>query len=182
VPIAGTLADEYLRATRALTLPPHVDQRVLRFHPACTFGLGVTPCLIALYRDIHTDQPVAIHRIAITPDGKKVGRMMLGPVGGAAIKLSADEDVTMGLTIGEGLETVLAGMVFGFAPAWALGSSGGIERFPVLAGIDALTILGEPDKSSERAVRECFTQWSAAGREVFRVTTEAGDMNDALVA
>jgi hypothetical protein len=41
-------------------------------------------------------------------------------------KLSDDADVTTGLVIGEALET--AGMVFGFAPAWALGSARGIAK------------------------------------------------------
>jgi hypothetical protein len=38
--------------------------------------------------------------------------------------LSADDEVTIGLTIGEGPETVLAGMMLGFKPARALCSSG----------------------------------------------------------
>jgi hypothetical protein len=59
-------------------------------------------------------------------------------------------------------------MVFGFAPAWALGSAGGIRTFPVLSGIEALTILAETDDSgaNEHAIRKCFSRWSAAGREV----------------
>jgi hypothetical protein len=91
--------------------------------------------------------------------------------------------VTTGLVIGEGLETTLSGMVFGFAPAWALGSAGGIRTFPVLSGIDALTILAETDDSgaNEQAIRKCFVRWSAAGREVYRVTSLiGGDANDAL--
>jgi hypothetical protein len=97
--------------------------------------------------------------------------------------LSDDVDVTTGLVIGEGLETTLAGMVFGFAPAWALGSAGAIAKFPVLSGIEALTVLAERDAdgANERATRECFGRWSAAGRDVFRVTSMiGGDTNDAL--
>ena len=47
---------------------------------------------------------------------------MYGEANGAAIKLDADEMVTMGLTIGEGIETVLSARQLGFRPAWALGS------------------------------------------------------------
>jgi putative DNA primase/helicase len=183
-PLAGTPADRYLIATRKLVLPQDISPRVLRFHPACPFGEGARhPCLLALYRDIVTDAPRAIMRTALTPDGCKIDRKALGRVGGAAIKLSDDADVTMGLFIGEGLETTLAAMVFGFAPAWALGSAGAISKFPVLPGIEALTILAETDDggASERAILECFGRWTAAGRQVFSVTSMiGGDASDGL--
>jgi putative DNA primase/helicase len=54
----------------------------------------------------------------------------------------------------------------------------------VLAGVDTLTILGETDDggANDRAVRECFARWNAAGREVYRATsTASGDMNDGLM-
>ena len=189
-PIAGTLAEQYLikprvEDGRGLTLPPDISPRVLRFHPACPFGEGTRhPCLLALYRSIAGDEPRAIMRTALTPDAGKIDRKALGPVSGAAIKLSDDADVTMGLTIGEGLETTLAGMMFEFAPAWALGSAGLIAKFPVLSGIEALTILAETDDdgANKRAIRECFARWNAAGREVYRATPEiGGDANDALM-
>jgi hypothetical protein len=183
-PLAGTSADRYLIAARNLVLPPDISPRALRFHPACPFGEGVRhPCLLALYRDIVTDTPRAIMRTALTPDARKFGRKALGPVHGTAIKLSDDADVTVGLIIGEGLETTLAAMVFGLAPAWALGAAGGIAKFPVLSGIEALTVLAETDDggANERAIEECFDRWTAAGREVVRVTSLIGcDANDAL--
>jgi putative DNA primase/helicase len=183
-PLTGTSADRYLIETRKLVVPQDISPRALRFHPACPFGEGVRhPCLLALYRDIVTDAPRAIMRTALTPNARKIDRKVLGPVGGAAIKLSDDADVTMGLIIGEGLETTLAAMVFGLAPAWALGSAGGIAKFPVLSGIDALTVLAETDDggANVRATEECFSRWTAAGREVVRVTSLIGDdANDAL--
>jgi hypothetical protein len=194
-PIGGTIAEQYLSAPklqggRAINLasdllPPDLSPRVLRFHPACPFGEGTRhPCLLALYRSIVGDEPTGIMRTALTPDGRKIDRKGTGKLAGAAIKLSDDAEVTMGLTIGEGLETTLAGMMFGFTPAWALGSDGGIRTFPVLSGIEALTILAEGDRNgaNQRALQECFDRWSAAGREVSRVTSEIGkDTNDALM-
>jgi hypothetical protein len=185
-PIAGTVAERYLRETRALTLPLHVALRVLRFHGNCPFGQGVRhACLLALYQDSRTDEPRAIMRTALTPDARKIDRKALGPVDGAAIKLSNDADVTMALTVGEGLETTLAGLLQGFTPAWALGSAGAIAKLPVLAGIEALTILAENGDggANERAIRECFARWNAAGREVYRATSLiGGDFNDATMA
>jgi hypothetical protein len=180
-PIAGTLAERYLIEARELTLPPDLSPRVLRFHPRCPYGKGERhPCLVALYRDIRTDAPRAIMRTALAPEGAKISRMARGPVGSAAIKLTAGDDVTMGLAIGEGLETTLAGMMQGFVPAWALGSDGGIRTFPVLAGIEALTIFEERENAD--AVQECMARWLADDREVSTLTSMTGsDMNDAVI-
>ncbi len=170
VPIAGTLAAVYLRR-RCLEPPP--DDEALRFHPACPFGGVAIPCMIALFRDIATNEPRAIHRTALKAGGIKVDRKALGPVAGCAIKLSADENVEQGLAIGEGIETVLAGMQRGFLPAWATGFSGAIATFPVLPGIDALTIMVDNDalrdgrQAGPDAAVECAKRWVAAGREVW---------------
>jgi hypothetical protein len=135
-----------------------------------------------LYRDIRTNEAKAIHRTALTPDGKKIDRKCLGPIGGCAIKLTADEEVTEGLTIGEGIETVLAGMALKFQPAWALGAASPIAKFPVLSGIECLTILVDRDASGtgQASALECSRRWTKAGREVFRIVPAAlgADMAD----
>jgi hypothetical protein len=184
IPVAGTVAEFYLCRVRRLVLPPDISPRVLRFHPDCAFGSDARhPCLLALYRSIVVDEPCAIMRTALTPDGRKIDRMALGSVSGAAIKLSDGVDVTTGLVIGDGLEATLAGMAIGFAPAWALGSVAAIATFPVLAGVATLTALGETcdGGANERAVMECAARWNAAGRAVYRVTPLSGcDHNNAL--
>jgi hypothetical protein len=187
LPIEETIVDHYLRG-RVHNIPPGVSGRVLRFHPACLFGLGTKhPCMIALFRSIDGDEPVAIHRTALTPAGKKIDRMALGPIRGAAIKLSADSEVMSGLTIGEGIETTLSGMMLGFRPAWAVGSSGAIRSFPVLHGIEALRILVDHDDpvtsghgAGQSCAAACSKRWTAAGREVRRVIprTQGADMAD----
>jgi hypothetical protein len=183
-PIPGTLAATYLKR-RGLELPPGCD--ALRFHRSCQFGSGSYPCMIALFRDIHTDEPKAIHRTALGTGGIKLGRKALGPMTGCAIKLMPDEDVTMGLVIGEGVETTLAGMQLGFRPTWALGSAGAIKNFPVLSGVEALTILvdhDEADRNGRRAgpdaATACSQRWTDAGREVLRVVPRrpGADMAD----
>ncbi len=175
-PIAGTLAERYLAGRKLHDLP---GDDVLRFHHACPFSGERHPALIALFRDITTNVPKAIHRIAIDADGKKIAKKMLGPVAGCAIKLDADENVELGITIGEGLETTLAGRQLGFRSAWALGSSGALKNFPVLAGIEALTVLVDNDapdragrEAGQAAAKECGRCWKAAGREVLAFTTD----------
>jgi putative DNA primase/helicase len=191
--IKGTAAAAYL-ASRGLPLDENEDwHRVLRFHPACPFGSERAPGMIALMRDIVTDAPKCIQRTRLTPDGRKIDRQMLGPAKGAAIKIDADADVTMGLCIGEGLETCLTGRQLGIKPVWALGSVGAIAAFPVLGGIRALSIHSETGAASAKAVGECGDRWDGAvlddeaplkdeaPREVYVLWPKGGDdINDAL--
>jgi hypothetical protein len=184
----GMLGKRYL-ASRELELPPQADE-VLRFHPSCPFGGGARhPCLVALYRDIVSNAPCAVHRTALTADGRKIERKALGPTSGAAIKLYADEMIESGLFIGEGIETVLRGIRFGLRPAWALGCAGAIRAFPVLRGIETLTILVDndlPDQNGRRvgqdAAQSCGMRWAAAGHEVRLITPNrpGTDMADIL--
>jgi putative DNA primase/helicase len=179
----GTLVEAYLSA-RALLLPAELAGKVLRFHPSCPFGTERHPCMVALMRDVVTDEPRAIIRTALTPAGEKLDRKMLGRKAGAAVKLSPDEAVSTALTIGEGVETTLAAMMLGFAPAWACGDAGAIRAFPVLPGIESLTIVVDRDQSGtgQQAAIECSARWTTSGREVFRVIPirPGADLNDVL--
>jgi hypothetical protein len=181
-PIWKTPAERYLTVVRGLTLPADMmSPRVLRFHPSLPFGPGVFhPCLIALHVTIDGEQPCALMRIAITSDGGKVGKMSFAPTAGTAVKLTDNADVAGWLTIGEGLETTLAGMMAGFAPAWCLGSASGVSGFPVLGGIETLRILVDADEAGRRAAQTCGQRWMAAGREVFGIMsgTEGEDFAD----
>jgi len=122
-----------------------------------------------------------IQRIALTPEGRKLGRRMLGVVYRAAVKLDPVGDT---LHVGEGVETCLAGRILGHAPTWALGSVGMIAQFPLIDGVARLRILGENDAASASASKLCGNRWHAAGRKVQIVTPDpgCGDLNDELVA
>lgn len=180
----GTIVERYL-ARRGLVV--EISTTSVRFHPDCPWRdasgeIIRVPAMVAAMRCIRTDRVSAVHRTRLTNDGRKVDRRMLGAAAGAAIKLDPDENVLGGLTIGEGIETCLAARQLGFAPVWALGSVGGIARFPVLDGIEAITVLAETgdNGASERAVAECGRRWREAGREVLVVSPKVpGDVNDA---
>lgn len=177
----GTTVESYL-ASRALTLPEDVAGDVIRFHPALKFNGVLSGAMVALFRDIRTNETRGIHRTFLDSTGRKLDRKMLGRAKHAAIKLDADESVALGLTIGEGLETCLAALLAGFRPIWALGSVAGIAAFPVLPGVDALTILAENDANGANtcAIKQCAARWHSTGREVFSVEPLVGkDLNDA---
>jgi hypothetical protein len=119
-----TIASVYL-ASRGLTISDDIAGDVIRCHPKLKFEGVRVGAMVALFRDIAGNEPCGIHRTFLDSDGRKLDRKMLGRAKGAAIKLDADETVTLGLHIGEGLETCLAARLAGFRPVWALGSARG---------------------------------------------------------
>ena len=182
----ATLGETYLNDHRKLALDNELAGGVLRFHPRCPWrneNTGKTdrvPALIAAFRSIDDGTITAIHRIALSGDGRKLGRRMLGVVHRAAIML---DPIGPELAIGEGVETCMAARQLGIRPTWALGSTGGISGFPILDGITRLTILGETDQASADATEFCARRWRKAGRRVRIVTPEIGsDLNDELIA
>ena len=114
----------------------------LRFHPACPWQGERRPALIALVRDVITDEPTGIHRTALTAAGAKLGRKMLGLKADGAIKLAV---ATTELAIAEGVETALSATILGFGPAWSMIDAGELGKFPVLPWIERLTIIVDND-------------------------------------
>ncbi|MDQ6868138.1 MAG: toprim domain-containing protein [Pseudomonadota bacterium] len=183
----GTLVEQYLKS-RALELPDEAANEAVRFLPDCVFGSERFPAMTCLVRNIVTNDPQAIHRTALAANGTaikrngKTFRLSLGPIAGGAIKLDPDDDVTQGLCIGEGVETCLSGRQMGLRPVWSLVSTGGIAAFPILPGIEGLHIFRENDVNgaSAKAVEACARRWYEAGRDVFVITPDVGDLNDEL--
>jgi len=158
---------------------------VIRYHPRCPWlddsgEMIRVPVMICALRDIRTDELAAVSCRRLTPQAEKVGKPRFrGEAANAAIKLDADENVTNGLHVCEGVETGIAGRMLGLKPMWCLGSKGAIAAFPVLGGVDCLTILAEPD--AEAAVEQCARRWYEAGREVIINRSKIGkDLADAL--
>jgi len=185
---------DYLECHREIyELPPDVHN-VLRFHPRCIWGQDddgqwlYRPCVVCLLREVASDSQTGIHRIALHPDGRLIGRKAFGVKKGAAVKLWGDAEIASGLVIGEGIETVLAAATRVtydgtlLQPAWALVDAGNLEAFPVLAGIEHLTILADADESNlgQEAARACARRWATAGRtaEVLIPDRLGDDFND----
>ena len=179
----GTLVERYF-ASRGLEMP--IGTEALRYHPACSWrtesGEVVRrPSMLAAMRQVDGDDLTAVQKTMLSPEGLKLDRRMQGVAAGAAIKLDGDSDVASGLHIGEGCETVQQGRQLGFAPAWALGSAGAIAAFPVLPGIECLTIHAERDETNALAVETCAARWHRARREVVIIAPRFGsDLNDAV--
>jgi hypothetical protein len=187
--ITGSPAEMYLkeRGIDLARLPDSLGD-ALRWHPACPWEGGRHGAMIGLMTDAITREPTAIHRTAITAQGRKIGRKVLGPSGGCVVRLWSDEAVTTSLILGEGIETTLVAATrldhrgTLLIPAWAACSAGAMAKFPVLPGIEVLTLLVDHDKSGagQRAALEASGRWTMAGREVHRLMPpiEGEDFND----
>ena len=176
----GTIVEHYLREHRGLSLTNEITGSVIRFHGSLYFDqFNRHPGMVSLLRNILSDEPCGIHRTFLDRDtGAKIDRKMLGIAKGAAIKFDVNLQTT--LTIGEGIETVLSARAAGYAPAWALGSSGAVKAFPILTKLAELTILEENDPTSRRDVKACAKRYLEARRPVNILTSQVGnDFNDA---
>jgi hypothetical protein len=187
----GTIVETYL-GSRGLALDADLAGRVIRHHGRLRFDDRHVAGMICLLRDVKSGEGCGAHRTFLEDDGTKIGRKMLGRASGAAIMLDDDVDVTYGLFVSEGVESALAGragividgVMTGMRPVWALGSAGAIGEFPVLPGVESLTVLGEgaDDKANRKAFEKAATRWAAAGREVRLVQPIAGgDANDIVM-
>jgi hypothetical protein len=164
----------------------------LRFHPRTPWGNVRKPCIVGRYTTVIGNEPRGIWRRPIT--GEKP--MSLGPTAGCVIRLWPDDVVEQALVLGEGPETVLAAATrithLGtlLRPAWAAGSAGNLRDFPVLSGIEFLTVLVDndhPDKHGKQRGQQdaavCIRRWRQAGREVEPLITpdEGTDFNDLVL-
>ncbi len=152
VPVSETPAKRYLADVRKIDTDAIVDvlERIdaIGWHPSVLFREQGHPldgerlgCIVGVMTDPVTAKPTGAISRTYLHEGLKVGKAKtLGsPVG--IVRLSADEDVVEGLCLAEGLETCLAAMAKGFRPCWSTGSAGIMAAFPVLAGVEALTLV-----------------------------------------
>ena len=160
----GSLAEIYLRA-RGCSIPDSDDLRFLSNYKGWPAMVSRVTCPL-------TNKPFTLHFTLLKPDGsgkadiERPKDVLFGHrLKGGVIRLSRDEDVTIGLAIAEGIETSLH---CGWFPIWATGNAGNMAIFPVLNGIESLAIFADNDKSGTglKSAKECSARWRNAGREV----------------
>jgi hypothetical protein len=157
VPLPGTLGERYLRQNRGIIA---VDlgnlSHALRWNERIHAVVGLMTHPV-------TNVATGVHRILLDQTGAKTERKMLGRQG--VVRLSADEDVSYGLGLAEGIEDALAILASGWSPIWAATSAGSMGRFPVLSGIEALTVFADADCAGYDAARACADRWVSAEKE-----------------
>lgn len=182
-PLHG-VAVGYLKGRRC-ALPP--EDSDLRCHPNLRHPCGyVGAALVGLITDVHTKDPISLHRTWINADGSKANvsppRMLLAGhrKQGGAIRIWPDESVAQGLAVAEGIETALS-LAHAYKPAWACIDAGNLAALPVLAGIETLLIGVDNDPAGIKAANNCASRWAAAGVEVLLTQQAENDINDALL-
>lgn len=176
-------AGQYL-LNRCCALPPLHSH--LRWHPNLKHPSGYQgAALVGLLTDTRTTAPKSLHRTWIQASGKKADidppRLLLGghTKAGTVCRLWPDDEVTIGLAIGEGIETALS-LAHSYTPVWAAIDAGNLSQLPYLPGIESLLIARDRDPAGERAALTCAARWTAAGARV-RITRQIqNDMNDVI--
>jgi hypothetical protein len=193
--LPGTPAGNYLDH-RCCIVPPGD----LRWHPDLLDRVSGYrgPALIGLVTDALTCEPINLHRTWLAPGGRdkaaleKPRRLLKGHRSGGVVRLWPDEEVTLGLVVGEGLESCLAAALDGLTPVWATISASNLAAFPVLHGIEGITILCDHDRPNAKTGRragheatlELIRRYSEAGFDpkrdvrVIMPPTEGEDVND----
>jgi putative DNA primase/helicase len=147
----------YFERDRKLDIALLDLDHALRWHPRAH-------AVIAKMIDPVSGEARGVHRTFLSSSAEKLDRKMLGPAG--VVALSSFDEVTMGLGLTEGIEDGLAVICCGWQPIWAATSAGAIARFPILQGVEALTIFADADPPGMRAAEVCRDVWRTAGCEV----------------
>ena len=165
-PLRGTVGQTYLEYRGCLLPPPDSDLRFLEQADRRP------PSLCARVTNAQTNRPLTLHFTRLATDGRgKAGtecdKLLLGGhrKKGGVVRLWPNESVTTGLALAEGIESALAAARL-FQPVWAAIDASNLAQFPVLPGVDALTIFADHDNIGIIAAKACARRWHAAGREV----------------
>jgi putative DNA primase/helicase len=168
VPLIGTAGEVYLRDVRKIDVAAIEDvlakADAIGWHPSVYFNepghalrrrkLG---CIVAIMTDAVTAEPTgAISRTYLRPDLTKIGKAKTFGAPRGIVRLSPDGEVLEGLHLAEGIETALTGLSWGFRPMWSTGDCRLMEDFPLLSGIEALTVFVDNDENAagEKAARK----------------------------
>lgn len=181
LPIAGTVAESYLRGRRiTCPLPP-----TLRFHPDCWHGPTARrgPALVAA---VQGSGSVAVHRTWLRPDGSgkadiEPAKAMLGRTQGGAVRLCVGH---ARLVVAEGIESglsLLCGLLPGPATLWAALSTSGMRSLRLPASPGRLTVACDGDRPGREAARALAHRARGLGWQVRLLDPGDGrDFNDIL--
>ncbi len=181
-PIAGTVAEAYLRDARGIScpLPP-----TLRFHGACWHGPTARryPAMVAA---VQGSGLPAVHRTYLRPDGSgkadiDPAKAMLGATAGGAVRLA---DGPSRLVVAEGIESglsLLCGLLDGPATVWAALSTSGLRGLRLPPQPSKLTIACDGDGPGREAAHNLAERAHALCWKVGILDPGTGaDFNDIL--
>ncbi|MBV9561324.1 MAG: toprim domain-containing protein, partial [Bradyrhizobium sp.] len=189
-PIAGTLAESYLRNRG---IDPACDEGALRFHPRCFYRpdeslpVETWPALIVPVTDLE-GRITGVQRTWLDPDGfdtRRLGkapietpRRAMGDVLGNAVRFGIASDV---LAAGEGIETVLSlRTVLPMLPIVAALSANHLAVFRWPATLRRLYVAVDADAAGKEADRALAARATSAGIEAIALWPGLKDFNEDL--
>src|SRR5229473_3522105 len=188
-PLAGTIAETYLR-TRRIAITP--DLRALRFHPRCFYRTTdeatganryeVWPALLAAVTD-REGKVTGVHRTWLDPSGRDKApvpspRRALGEIAGHGVRFGTDDDI---MAAGEGLETVLSvRTILPAMPMAAALSANHLAVFRPPPTLRRLYVAQDNDAPGQRAAHELRSRAQATGIEALPLTPSLKDFNEDL--
>ncbi|QRM47167.1 toprim domain-containing protein [Rhizobium sp. BG4] len=188
-PLAGTLADAYLRGRGILRGPDHA---VLRFHAACYYRDLVTgqtssyPALIAAVTG-PGGEITGIHRCFLDPAGGGKARVdnprrALGALLGNGVRFCFPLDAPIPVVAaGEGLETVLSlSQVMPGMPLVAALSASHLAAFRFPPGCQRIYIAADADAAGRHAVERLSRRAQICGILPLVLSPELSDFNEDL--
>jgi hypothetical protein len=182
LPIAGTLAEEYLRARGIFCDLP----RTLRFHPEAWHGPTAkrNPAMVAAVQGAGLP---AVHRTFLRADGTgKAGldggdKLMLGATAGGAVRLVGGPSR---LVVAEGIESglsLLCGLLDDPVTLWAALSTSGLRGLRLPRQPSRLTIACDGDAAGREAAHALAERAHGLGWQVGILDPGNGaDFNDIL--
>jgi hypothetical protein len=191
-PIAGTLAETYLR-NRGITALH--EGGALRFHPRCYYRpdpfspAEIWPAMIARVTDL-AGRITGAHRTWLDPEGFDSARLGKAPIGtprramgdllGNAVGFGVANDV---LAAGEGIETMLSlRCVLPTLPMAAALSANHLAALLLSPTLRRLYIARDNDTAGELAATALTERAEATGVETIVWTPRRGDFNEDLRA
>ncbi len=188
-PLAGTLADRYLRQRGILRAARHP---ALRFHPSCYYRDHVTgrtssfPALVAAVTD-PAGTITGVHRTWLDPDGAgkaKVDdpRRALGGLLGNAVRFHFPVNCPVPvMAAGEGLESILSlSYVMPGMPMAAALTANHLAAFRLPAGCLRLYIAADADAAGRHGIERLSHRAQALGVLPLVLAPELGDFNEDL--
>lgn len=189
-PVAGTLAEVYLRRRGIASLP---GTAALRFHPACYYRRadGTTlalPALIAAVTDPE-GHITGVHRTYLAPDGSgkaqvATPRRAMGSLLGNGVRFGFDAQPETGgdvIAAGEGIETMLSlRMLMPLMPMIAALSAAHLGGLLIPSAVRRLYIAADADGAGRDGTRRLGARAREAGVEALMLRSCLGDFNDDL--
>jgi len=184
-PIAGTLAEAYLRSR---AIPELSALTALRFHPRCYYRPdehAVTqtwPALIAAVTDLR-GHLTGVHRTWLDPSGRakapiETPRRAIGHLLGNAVRFGVADDV---LAAGEGVETMLSlRCALPSLPMAAALSANHLAAMLLPATLRVLYIARDPDAAGDGAVATLTERARGGGIVAHVLSPMLEDFNDDL--